>query len=148
MDKAKQVTASIVLLNNRLHFRGTVDENEPISIDYTPPLGDNQGYTSLELFLLSFSTCVGSAVLTFLRKMNKTINAFNIDSTGIRREIHPTGFKSVHLAIELDSPDTTEAEFNKVLKLAEDTYCPLWAMIKGNVEVEVSLKIVVNSEVN
>lgn len=68
-DKSKELTASIKLLNEKLHFQGMVDGNEPISIDYTPPLGDNLGYTSLELLLLSLSSCVGSAVLTFLRRM-------------------------------------------------------------------------------
>ena len=66
-DKSKELTASIKLLNEKLHFEGVVDGNEPVSIDYTPPLGDNLGYTSLELLLLSLSSCMGSAILTFLR---------------------------------------------------------------------------------
>ena len=53
-DKSKEVTASINLLNEKLHFEGKVEGNESISIDYIPPLGDNLGYTSLELLLLSF----------------------------------------------------------------------------------------------
>ncbi len=146
MDKSKQLSTCIELVNNRLHFKGTADNNEPVSIDYTPPLGDNSGYTSLELLLLSFSSCVGSSVLTFLRRMNKTIYKFNIHATGIRREVHPTGFKSIHLEVELDSPDITDEDFNRVLKLSEDTYCPVWAMIKGNVEVSVSLKHLVMNE--
>jgi putative redox protein len=140
-DKSKELTASIRLLNEKLHFEGKVDGNEPISIDYTPPLGDNLGYTSLELLLLSLSSCVGSAVLTFLRKMQKTITAFEISAKGIRREDHPTGFKTISLYITLSSPDTTPEDLQKVLKLAEETYCPVWAMLKGNVEVNVMCTI-------
>lgn len=137
-DKSKELTASIRLLNEKLHFEGNVDGNQSISIDYTPPLGDNLGYTSLELLLLSLSSCVGSAILTFLRKMQKTITAFEISATGIRSEEHPTGFRTITLYINLTSPDTTSEDLNKVLKLSEDTYCPVWAMLKGNVEVNVS----------
>jgi putative redox protein len=142
IDKSKELNASITLVNDRLHFKTIVGENEPISIDYTPPLGDNLGYTSLELFLLSLSSCVGSSVLTFLRKMRKTITGFEIHSRGIRREEHPTCFKSILLTIDLKSDDTTDEDLNKVIKLSEDTYCPVWAMIKGNVEVEIKYNII------
>jgi len=140
-DKSKELIASITLINDKLHFNSTVDENAPISIDYTPPLGDNDGYTSLELFLLSLSSCVGSSVLTFLRKMRKTITGCEIQSRGLRREEHPTCFKSILLTINLKSTDTTEEDLNKVIKLSEDTYCPVWAMIKGNVDVEIQYNI-------
>ena len=81
---------------------------------------------------------MGSAVLTFLRKMKKTISACDISAKGIRREEHPTGFKTISLFITLSSPDTSSDDFNRVLKLSEETYCPVWAMLKGNVEVIVN----------
>ncbi|NTW25774.1 MAG: OsmC family peroxiredoxin [Lentimicrobium sp.] len=140
-DKSKELIASIRLLNNKLHFEGKVDGNELISIDYTPPLGDNLGYTSLELLLLSLSSCLGSAILAFLRKMQKTIVACEISAKGIRREEHPTCFKTISLFINLSSPDTTSEELTKVLKLSEETYCPVWAMLKGNVEIIVNYSI-------
>jgi len=52
-DKSKELTASIRLLNEKLHFEGKVDGNQSVSIDYTPPFGDNLCYTSLELLLWS-----------------------------------------------------------------------------------------------
>jgi hypothetical protein len=55
-DKSKELKTSIRLLNEKLHFEGKADGNEPVSIDYTPPLCDNLGYTSLELLLLSLSS--------------------------------------------------------------------------------------------
>lgn len=137
IDKSKEINTSVILINDKLNFKGVVEDNNPVSIDYTPPLGDNLGYTSLELLLLSLSSCVGSAVLTFLRKMNKTITGFEIKSKGIRREEHPTCFKEIFLEIHIKSSNTTEEDLNKVLKLSEDTYCPVWAMIKGNVEVNI-----------
>lgn len=43
-DKSKELNTSISLINDKLNFIGTVGENAPVSIDYTPPLGDNLGY--------------------------------------------------------------------------------------------------------
>ena len=141
-DKSKELRVSICLVNDKLHFKGTVAENDPISIDYTPPLGDNLGYTSLELLLLSLSSCVGSSVLTFLRKMRKTITGLEINATGLRREEHPTCFSKIILNINLTSSDTKEEDLEKVIKLSEETYCPVWALLKGNVEVEVMYTII------
>lgn len=140
-DKSKELNSSIKLVNNKLHFIGSVDNNEPISIDYIAPLGDDLGYTSLELLLLSLSSCLGSAMLTLLRGMHKTITNFEITAKGQRKEEHPTRFKSIHLEISLSSPDATREDVHKVINLAEEKYCPVWSMIKGNTTVETSFTI-------
>jgi len=140
-DKSKELNASVRLINDRLHFTGTVGENTPVSIDYISPLGDDLGYTSLELLLLSLTSCIGSAILTFLRKMNKTITACEIHAKGSRREEHPTGFKTIFIEIDLKSPDVTKDDMNKVIHLSEDKYCPVWSMMKGNTVIEVSFSI-------
>jgi putative redox protein len=141
VDKSKELNTSINLINDKLNFKGIVAGNIPVSIDYTSPLGDNSGYTSLELLLLSLSSCIGSAILTFLRKMKKTIKGCEIHSKGIRKEEHPTGFKTIIITINLKSADTTADDFNKVVKLSEETYCPVWSMLKGNVEIEIKHNI-------
>jgi putative redox protein len=141
IDKSKELTASVRLVNDRLHFSATVEGNKAISIDYVPPLGDNLGYTSLELLLLSLSSCIGSAVLTFLRKMNKTIISCNINTHGIRKQDHPTGFKSISVEINIQSSDVKGNDMQRVIKMAEDTYCPVWSMLKGNVEVDIKFNV-------
>jgi len=47
-NKSKELNASIKLVNDKLHFMGSVVDNEPVSIDYIPPLGDDLGYTFLK----------------------------------------------------------------------------------------------------
>lgn len=136
-DKSKELNTSLSLVNDKLHFSGSAGNNPPISIDYIPPLGDDLGYTSLELLLLSLTSCIGSAVLSFLRKMNKNITVCDIQARGLRKEAHPTGFKTIYISISLTSPDVGSADMDKVLRLTEDTYCPVWAMLKGNVEMEI-----------
>ena len=140
-DKLKELSASVRLVNDRLNFSGMVGENTPVSIDYIPPLGDGLGYTSLELLLLSLTSCIGSAMLTFLRKMNKTILACEIHAKGSRKEEHPTGFKAILIEINLKSPDVTEDDMKKVISLTEDKYCPVWSMLKGNTDIEVRFSI-------
>lgn len=141
MDKSKELTATIKLVNDKLNFTGTVEGNAPVSIDYTPPLGDNLGYTSLELLMMSLSSCLGSSVLTFLRRMGKTITAFEIRSQGFRKQTHPTGLSLIIMEMDICSDNLTDPEVEKVIQMSEETYCPVWSMLKGNVTVEVKYNI-------
>lgn len=133
---------SVKLINDKLHFKGTAGNNPQVDIDYVAPLGDDEGYTSLQLFLLSLSSCAGSSVLTFLRKMKKEIKGCEIKASGFRRAEHPTCFETVTLEFTIKSADVQPADMDKVIALSEATYCPVWAMVKGNLKVVTKYTIV------
>ncbi|BDX37329.1 hypothetical protein CYCD_06840 [Tenuifilaceae bacterium CYCD] len=141
IDKSKELKSSIQLVNSKVQFKGSVDGNDPVMIDYTPPIGDSAGYTSLELFLLSLSSCAGTAILVLLRKMQKSIHFFEISSSGIRKQEHPTGFKSVTLEINIKSENLTSDEMNKILEMIEGI-CPVLSMVKGNVEISYTYNLI------
>jgi putative redox protein len=138
MDKNKELITRVKLINDKLKFAGHTGNLDLVTIDYISPLGDDQGYTSLELLLLSLSSCFGSALLVFLRRMNKKITRFEIQARGVRREEHPTGFETIFLHIEMESPDLKVEELKKVTEMAEDKYCPVWSMMKGNTNLEIT----------
>lgn len=139
-DKSKTLTSSLKLLNEKLHFEGMVEGNAPISIDYTPPLGDNLGYTSLELFLLSLSSCAGSAILVLLRRMNKQIDQFEIASVGNRKENHPTGFSSITLHVHVKAKDLHHNEMEKVIGMIE-SICPVLSMLDKHIHTSINFTI-------
>jgi putative redox protein len=141
----------IKLVNDKIHFIGKAKENEPLSIDYSSPIGDDLGYTSLELFLLSLSSCIGSSLALLLRKMSKTVSGLEIKAQGVRRTQHPTSFEKITLDILFTSDDITSQAVDKALALSEDSICPVWAMIKNSVDVVTNYTIVkteVKSEAN
>jgi len=140
IDKSKEVISSLTLINDKVQFKGEVESNTPLFIDYIPPFGDNAGYTSLELFLLSLSSCVGTAMLVILRKMNKPVESFKIESTGIRKNEHPTGFSSIKLMVNIKSKTMSGEEMQKVIKLSEPI-CPVLSMIKEQIEITINYTI-------
>lgn len=142
IDKSKEVKSSLSLQNNKVLFKSEIDGNPPISIDYIPPIGDNNGYTSLELFLLSLSSCLGTAILVLLRRMNKGIDSFKIEAIGSRKAEHPTGFKSINIMLYLSSKDISNEEMQKVIKMAEPI-CPVLSMIKS--DIDITFDIMINS---
>jgi len=135
INKHKELNTSIKLVNDKVKFSGTVDGKEPISIDYIPPLGDNEGYSSLELLIISLTSCIGTTLLMLIRRMGRDITNFEIKATGIRREEHPTGLKEIAMQIIVNSDDLTENDLDNALKVSEEKYCPVWSMLNKDVKV-------------
>ncbi len=137
-----QLEVTVNSTNQRLGYTGALRSQPPIPIDYIPPLGDGQGYTPLEMLLMSLGACSGGTVGLLLRKMGKTVAGIKVNVKGTRREQHPTSFQTIHLEFTVTSADTRDADFQKAIKLAEESVCPVWAMVKGNAEITSEYKIV------
>jgi len=130
------VEAGVKLVNDKMRFLGTAGNNEPVYTDYIPPLGDSQGYMSLQLFLVSLASCIGGSVIVLLRKMKKNIRSCEIKTQGFRRTEHPTSFEKILIEFRIKSENILPSDIEKVIAMSEETYCPVLAMIKGNVIVE------------
>ncbi len=133
MEEPLEVTAH--LTNEKVQFTGVSGGKPAITFDYTPPLGDGEGYTPLELLLMSLAVCSGTTNLILLRGMKKTVSGVSVSARGIRRETHPTSFERISLDFIFKSPDATEHDVQRAMHLSEETYCPVWAMLKGAVEI-------------
>jgi putative redox protein len=131
----------IHLMNNGIKFSSQSGDNPAIISDYYPPLGNNEGYKPLELFLISFGTCVSGTVLPLLRRMQKSIESYSMKVEGTRKTEHPTGFSKIILNITVQSPDISTEDLQKAVTLAEQKFCPVWSMIKNNVLVETEFHI-------
>ena len=138
---------SVNLTNQKVQFTGVSKSNpdRPIVFDFKPPIGDGQGYTGLELLLMSFAGCSGTAIAYLLRKMGKSISGLKVNAKGIRRDQPPIKFERVFLEFILNSKDTKDADIQKAIQLAEDSVCPVWQMVKNNVEVTTKYKIIASS---
>jgi putative redox protein len=137
-----QLNVEMKLIDNGLKFQTKAGNNPEIITDYIPPLGNNEGYMPLELFLISFGTCVSGTVLPILRKMQKDIEEFSMKASGIRKPEHPTGFSKITFELFVKSKNITTEEILKVIKMAETTYCPIWSMLKDDIEIDT--KVVIN----
>lgn len=139
---SNQLTAAVSLVNEKVKFKGTSRSNSEVILDYTPPIGDGEGYTSLELFLVSLASCSGTAITLLLRKMRKDVSGLTINAKGDRREEHPTYFEKIHLEFILESKDAEDADVEKAIRISEESICPVWNMVKNNVEISSEYKIV------
>ncbi len=136
------LSVSMRLADQKVRFNGTARSLPAVSADYFPPLGEGQGYTGLELLLLSLAACSATSIVSMLRRMKRTVADFQVNASGTRREQHPTSFSRIVLDFILASPDAAAADLQKAIQLSAETYCPVWAMLKGNVEIVTEFKIV------
>lgn len=138
---SNNLTVTADLINDKVKFSALSRSNHEIMVDYTPPIGDDEGYTPLELFLISLATCSGMTVTILLRKMHKDVSGLKVIASGNRRETFPTYFKNILLSFELESKDVQSADMEKAIKLSEESICPVWNMIKNNVDISSEYKI-------
>lgn len=140
----EQLEVTVNLTNQKVQFTGVSRSNSdrPITFDYKPPIGNGQGYTGLELLLMSFAGCIATTIVYLLRKMGKNISAFSVNAKGIRRDQPPIKFQKIFIEFILNSKDTEDADIQKAIQLAEESVCPVWQMLKNNVEVVTECKII------
>ncbi len=134
--------ATVHSINQKLGYTGTAKSNPPILMGYTPPLGDGQGYMPLELLLMSLAHCSGGTLWLLLTRMGKSVSAVSVNAKGTRRDHSPTSFTKIVLSFSLHSKDTGDADVRKALKLAEESVCAVWNMLKGNVEIVTDYTII------
>lgn len=136
------IETNIKLINEGIKMEATSRENPAITLDYFPPYGHAEGYTPLELVLISFAACTGTTVLTMLRgRQKRTITGLTAESKGYQRDRHPKTFDKIELHLTLTSPDLLDEELKEALAVAEEKLCPVWALLKGNVETDVTFEI-------
>jgi len=137
-----QMNAEIALIDDKVKMEALIPGKLPLTMDYVPPLGRGEGYTPLELLMVSLGTCYGTTLKFILAgQLQKDIRGLTVRVEADRATAHPTKFDTIRLILNVDSPDLTMEILTAAAALAEEKYCPVWAMIKGNASIETKLTI-------
>ncbi|OQB12592.1 MAG: OsmC-like protein [Firmicutes bacterium ADurb.Bin193] len=132
---------SLELTDQKVGFRSISKTNPdtPVMIDYSPPLGDGQGFLGLELLVMSFAGCVSTGIVAILRRMGKSIAGYRMSAAGIRRE-NPLSLEKIRFEVMLEAAGVSEEELQNAVRKAEEI-SPVWLAVKNNVEVEWQCKV-------
>ncbi|MBN1615632.1 MAG: OsmC family protein [Deltaproteobacteria bacterium] len=79
--------------------------------------------------------CSATKVLVLLRRMDRKISGLKASAMGVRRERPAFGFQKIFLEFAFNAADAMDANVQKALHMAGETFCPVWQMVKNNVEV-------------
>src|SRR5688572_25348581 len=93
----------------------------------------------VESLLSSLAACGAVDIVVMLRKRKKTVLSFTIETEGVRREVPPRSFQSIHCKYIIVSPDVTEDELNKAAKLSLEKYCSVADSLKAAITFSVEV---------
>ncbi len=96
------LTVKLQTIDDKVKLRATARENPEVIIDYFPPIGTGMGYTSLELLMAAFGSCVSATLITILRhRMKKTVSGITTEVEGTVREEHPKALSHILLRLKI-----------------------------------------------
>lgn len=131
-----ELNVSVGDLKGKMQLTGRGHTGHEVAIDYTPPMGDDMGFTSLELLLVSLASCSGHTIQFLLDKMGKPVLKLDVNVVGKRRmDEHPTVVTHAHLTYKVKGSGLDQTTVEKAIRMAEEKYCPVWAMLRNNVAV-------------
>ena len=114
----------------------------PVVVDFHPPTGTREGYDPMELVLFALESCSTTTVVSILRnRMGRTVTGMEATATGVTRDHHPKSFSHIDIFMTVTSPDAQDEAIAKALPAVEEKLCPVWDMLRSNVEVNVTYSI-------
>jgi len=111
----------------------SVNESENrIGIDMYD-LEQKQHQSPMELLLSALAGCSAVDAVQMMKKKRREVTSFSVEAIGDRNDGIPAYYTSIHLSFVLTSPDATEQEFEKVVKLAVEKYCSVASSLKSEI---------------
>lgn len=123
-------------LKGKMQLKGTGHTGHQVQIDYIPPFGEDNGFTPLELLMVSLASCSGQTIQLLLQKMGKSIEQLEVLANGTRRiDKHPTIITDINLQFNLKGDKVDAPSVESAIKMSEKEFSPVWAMLRNNVAI-------------
>ena len=124
-------------------FLGKADSNHWITMDGPEDFGgSNAGTRPKELLLIALGGCTGSDVATILQKKKIKLDGFEMNISAEVQETHPQVYTKIHLEYVFYGKEIPKEAVERAIKLSQDTYCSVTAMLQKAVEINHSYKII------
>ncbi|HAP68472.1 MAG TPA: osmotically inducible protein OsmC [Flavobacteriales bacterium] len=114
--------------------------NHTVRMDTTPEMGDDSGASPKQLLLAGLAGCTGMDVVSLLNKMRVPFTNFEMDIEAELTEEHPIVFSEIRLKYVFWGDNLDKAKVEKAVKLSQDKYCGVSAMLKKNSPIEYSIE--------
>ena len=94
---------------------------------------EKMNQSPMELLLSALAGCASVDAVLIMKKKRREITDFTVEAEGIRNDGIPAFYTSIHMKFTLVSPDATEDEFQKTIKLAVEKYCSVASSLKAEI---------------
>ncbi|MDN3670199.1 OsmC family protein [Echinicola jeungdonensis] len=128
-----------VTMKDDYEYESVNPSGNKVSIDMYDP-DKKQHQSPMDLVLSAVASCASVDAVLMMKKKRKTVSGFTVEAEGDRDEGIPAYYKNIHMKFILTSPDATEKEFAKVIKLAVDKYCSVSASLNAEITYSSEVK--------
>ena len=133
---------STELINDKVKFECRAAGKNPVIVDYVPPVGSGEGFTSLELLLASLSTCLGTTVKILAEKqLNRKIDNIFIITKGSRRSTHPTYVENISIDMEITCENLDPESAGRIIEYGKKAICPVINMLSDKVAIDIKYSV-------
>ncbi len=124
-----------------MQLEGRTEFGQTIQLDSTKDKTAAIGLSPVELVLQALGGCTAMDVVSILQKMRRAIKSLTLEIEAERREEHPRIFTHIHILYKLVSPNATENEFARAIRLSEEKYCSVSGMLRPTVKITTSYEL-------
>jgi len=129
-------------INDQFHFEAKGSRQVVTSIDHHPEDPTlAKGASPMELLLMAVGGCNAIDIIHILQKQRQTIDYYNIEVTGKRKEVREAKpFESIHVSVFLEG----NIDPQKALRAAElsfEKYCSVSITLQGAVTVSYDVSV-------
>ncbi len=138
IEKKEPSKLSIVRVKwvDGLRFVATDDMGHSIVLDASKQSGgEDSGFSPLQLLLAGLGGCTGIDIVDLMRKQRQSVDDLEIIVSGERVEEPPRVYKNIHVEYKVKGKDITEEAVQRAIRLSEDKYCSVGAMLKAKANV-------------
>jgi putative redox protein len=93
------------------------------------------------LLLLAAAACSASDVVLILQKMRVALEECRVEAAGLRRDVEPKRYVSIHLTFHLRGAGIDEAKARRAIDLSLTKYCSVVHSLAPDIAVNYDLRL-------
>lgn len=114
-----------------------------IVIDGSKEFGGHEAASKpMELLLISLAGCTAMDVISLLNKMRVNFKDLRVRVEAKQKDEHPKVFTSINLEYIIYGNDLKNEKIEMAINKSQEKYCPVTAMLKENVPIKYSYKVI------
>ena len=125
--------------NSELKFNAEVAPGRGLELNSAKEMGG--AFTPMELFLVALAGCTAMDVQWIIGRERQQVDRFEISVKGKRREEDPQYYETIDLEYVIGGRDLTKNAVERAIRLSQEKYCSVRAMLKSNVTLNVTYRI-------
>jgi putative redox protein len=123
-----------------LRFNVEFPDGRRVELNSAERIG--QAFTPMELFLVSLGGCTAMDIQWIMSRQRQKLDRLEVSVHGTRREEDPRYYENIEVEYVLTGPNLKKEAVERAVRLSQEKYCSVRAMLNDSVKIRVAYTIV------